>query len=192
MHEYAHGVMDARPGGDRRGAPARVGVAGSERLPRRAAHAVPAADRRGRRRPRRRDRHRHRLHRVDAAAGVRRRHAGVRAAGVPRPAARLREAVEAPRRPAARRPDQRRRRRLAASRGCRDTAASSPASGSTPRRSSCSRRIRRSTSGWTTGSRPPTGSSGSCAASTSATPAPPATRGSGRTAPTRRRTSKRR
>ena len=80
----------------------------------------------------------------------------------------------------------------AASRGSRGTAGSSPASGSTPRRCSCSRRTPRSTSGWTTGSRRPIGSSGSCAASTSATPAPPGTRASGRTAPTRAATSRRR
>ena len=49
----------------------------------------------------------------------------------------------------------------AASRGCRATAASSRASGSSPRACSCSRRTPRSTSAWITGSRPPTGSSGS-------------------------------
>ena len=45
--------------------------------------------------------HRHRLHGLDTAAGAARRHAAVRAAGVPRPAPRLPEAVEAPRRPGA-------------------------------------------------------------------------------------------
>ena len=44
----------------------------------------------------------------------------------------------------------------------------------------------RSTPRWTAGSRPPTGSSGSCAARRRATPAPPATRASTRTAPIRR------
>ena len=52
-----------------------------------------------------------RLHRLHRAAGARRRHAAVRAAGVRRPAARLRQALEAPRRPAAGGPDQRARAR---------------------------------------------------------------------------------
>ena len=50
----------------------------------------------------------------------------------------------------------------------------------------------RSTSAWIIGSKPPTGSSGNCAASTSAMLAPPATRGSGRTEPIPRPSSKRR
>ena len=92
--------------------------------------------------PDRRDRHRHRLHRLDADAGARRRHAVVRAARVPRSTARLREAVEAPRRPAAGRPDQRRRRGTRRAVAGPLRRASSRASGSTPRRCNCSRRIR--------------------------------------------------
>ena len=63
--------------------------------------AVPRRRERRGRRPGDDRRHRHRLHGVDADAGPARRHAAVRAAGVPRPAARLPEAVEAPRRPGA-------------------------------------------------------------------------------------------
>ena len=74
----------------------------------------------------------------------------------------------------------------AASRGWPGTAARSPRSGSSPRACSCWRRTRRSTSGPTAGSRPPTGSSGSCAAPRPATPAPPGTRASTRTATTRK------
>ncbi len=55
--------------------------------------------------------------------------------------------MEAPRRPAAGRPDQRAGRTSAASRGSPATAGRSPPSGSSPRRCSCSRRTRRSTSG---------------------------------------------
>ena len=70
------------------------------------------------------------------------------------------------------------------SRGSAATAASCRRSGSWPRGCSCSRRTPRSTSAPSTGSRRPTGSSGSCAAPTSATPAPPATRPCCRTGPT--------
>ena len=52
-------------------------------------------------------RHRHRLHRVHGAARAARRHPAVPAARPGRPPARLRQAVEAPRRPAAGGPDQR-------------------------------------------------------------------------------------
>ena len=143
--------------------------------------------RRGRDRPRAGHRHRDRLHRVHHAADARRRHAAVRAAAARRPPARLREAVEAPRRPAPGRPHQRARGASAASRGCRATAAGSPRSGSSPRPCSCSRRTREIYA--------PDGSLGrgrrldrlaARAAATSATPAPPATRASIRTAPTRR------
>ena len=65
------------------------------------------------------DRHRHRLHRLHRAAGARRRHAAVRAARVRRPAARLREALEAPRGPAARPTGSTRSPTSAASRGSR-------------------------------------------------------------------------
>ena len=64
-------------------------------------NAVPAARPAGGRRSRPRRRHRHRLHGIDADAGDARRHAAVRARRVPRPPARVPEAVEAPRRAAA-------------------------------------------------------------------------------------------
>ena len=73
--------------------------------------AVPAAVKDAGVDPDARRRHRHRLHRLDAAAGARRRHPAVRDARVPRPAARLPEALEAPRRPGAGRPHHRARRR---------------------------------------------------------------------------------
>ena len=60
------------------------------------------------RRPGRRRRHRHRLHRLHDAADDRGRRAAVHDPGLPARAARLGEAVEAPRRPARGRPDQRR------------------------------------------------------------------------------------
>ena len=78
------------------------------------------------------------------------------------PPARLGQAVEAPRGAAAGRPHQRPRGRARRAAGCRATAGGSPRSGSSPRACSCSRRTPRSTARWTTGSRPPTGSSGSC------------------------------
>ena len=43
VHEYAHGVIERRPAGRRRAAAAGLGAAGARGLPRRAAHAVPAA-----------------------------------------------------------------------------------------------------------------------------------------------------
>ena len=101
----------------------------------------------GRRRPSDGRRDRDRLHRLDPAAGARRRHAAVRAStSFARPPARLPEAVEAPRRPGAGRPHQRRSPPSAASRGWRATAGGSPRSGSSPRRCRCSRRTPRSTS----------------------------------------------
>src|SRR4051794_21758686 len=66
------------------------------------------------------------------------------------------------------------------------TGAGSPASGSSPRPSSCWRRTPRSTPPRSAGWRRRTGSSGSCAAGTCATPAPPATRASTRTGATPR------
>ena len=74
--------------------------------------------------------------------------------------------------------------KTAASHGSPATAASSPPNGNSPRVSNCWKATRRSTSGWTTGWRPRTGSSGSSAAGTSATPARPATRASCRTVAT--------
>ena len=64
--------------------------------------AVPEALRDSRRRPGRRGRRRHRLHRLHDAAGARRRHAADGAARVPRQPARVGQALEAPRRAAAR------------------------------------------------------------------------------------------
>ena len=116
-------------------------------LPRRAAaRRARGGGRRGHR-PGPGRRHRHRLHRVHGAARARRRDAAVPAAGAGRPAARLRQAVEAPRRPAAGGPDQRAGRTSGASPGWPATAARSPPSGSSPRRCSCWRRTRRSTRG---------------------------------------------
>ena len=92
----------------RRHAPAGgLGVAGSRGLPRGAAARRSRGGGRRRSRPGSDRRHRHRLHRLHGTADPRRRHAAVRAAGAARPPARLGQAVEAPRRPAARRPDQR-------------------------------------------------------------------------------------
>ena len=106
-----------------------------------------------------------------------------------RRAARLRQALEAPRRAAAGRPDQRAgpqaRRGLAGPLRRPDLLGVGVRQGSAGARGGAGR-LRRDGRTW---SRPPTGSSGSCAGPTSATPAPPATRASTRTAPTRRRTS---
>ena len=71
--------------------------------------AVPEAVRAGRDRPRPGDRDRDGLHRLHGAAGPRGRDAAVRAARLRRAAARLRQALEAPRGAAAGRPDQRAR-----------------------------------------------------------------------------------
>ena len=100
------------------------------------------------------------------------------------PAARVPEAVEAPRRAAPGRARDR-GRGSAASRGSRATAGGSRPSGSSRRRCRCSRRIPTSTPRSSAGSRPPTGSSGSSAASRRATSAPRATRASSRTGATR-------
>ena len=73
--------------------------------------AIPAVLAPGRRRPGRRDRRRHRLHRLHDAADQGGRHAALLPARVAPRAARLGEAVEAPRRPAGGRPHQRDRPR---------------------------------------------------------------------------------
>ena len=182
-HEYAHGVLEASlPDGTR--ARPRLGPAGAGRLRR-----GPASRRTrgagGRRcRPRPRDRDRHRLHRLHPGADHRRRHAPVRAARARRRPARLRQAVEAPRRAAAGRPDQRARREagrgLAAAVRRPDLLGVGVRQGPPGPRGEPGhlRRHRRASS------RRRTGSCGSSAGSTCATPAPPATRGSTRTAPT--------
>ena len=148
--------------------------------------AVPAAVAAAGVDPAQRRRHRHRLHRVHGAAGARRRDAAVRGPRPGGPPARLRQAVEAPRRPAPRRPDQRPGPRAgrAVDRPLRrqDLQRVGVRQGAAAARGG-PRALRR---GPTPGSRPRTGSCGSCAAATSATPAPPATRASTRTAPTPR------
>ena len=127
------------------------------------------------------DRHRHRLHRLHRLP--------TRADGTPlsalevrRPPARLREAVEAPRRTGAGGPRSTSRRRarrgLAAPLRRQDLLGVAVREG----RCSCSRRTPRSTRRPSAGSRPPTGSCGSCAGRRPATCAPPGTRPSTRTA----------
>ena len=106
VHDYPHGVLERGAARRRPTLAARLGAAGARGLPRGAAARGAGRGRRRRDRPRRRRRHRHRLHRLHDGADARRRHPAVRAAGVRRPPARLREAVEAPRRAAAGRPDQ--------------------------------------------------------------------------------------
>ena len=103
----------------------------------------PAGDHRHR--PGGRHRHRHRLHLVHDAPDHRRGHAAVPGAGAPPRAARLGQALEAPRRAAGGGPHQRAGRNRAARRGCRATAAGSPRNGSTPRASRSSTRRRAST-----------------------------------------------
>ena len=190
VHEYRHGVIDTTLPATGEGAAARTG-----RCRTRTTTATCCATRcRPRWPPAGVDpaaggRHRDRLHRVHGAARARRRHAAVRAARAARPSARVREAVEAPRRPAARRPDQRAgaRARRAVDRPLRredlrgvavrqGAAAAGGGPGGLP-------------TGPSAGSRPPTGSSGSCAVSRPATSAPPATRASTRTGATRPRTT---
>ena len=161
--------MDARAGRHRRRRCRRTGRC---RTPRTTAtccaHAVPAAVRRRGIEPDAGDRHRHRLHRLHRAAGARataRRCASCRSCATARtptpklwkhhaaqPQADRINALAARARRAVARPA---------------TAGRSPRSGSSPRRCSCWRRTRRSTTAPSAGSRPPTGSSGSsCGAET--------------------------
>ena len=98
----------ARAAGLGRAPAAPVGAAGPRRLHRRPARGGAGGRRRGRDRARAGHRDRHRLHRVDAAAGARRRHAAVPARRPARAPARLPQALEAPRGGRAGRPDQRR------------------------------------------------------------------------------------
>ena len=145
--------------------PPGLGAAGARRLRRRAAHRR-ARRRRGRRhRPGRRHRHRHRLHRLHDGAD--RSPTAPRCASadeLARPAARLRQAVEAPRRPGPGRPHQRARPR--ARRGVAAPLRRPDLLGVGVRQGPAAARggPRASTPRWSTGSRPPTGSSGSCAA----------------------------
>ena len=134
VHEYRARGDGRRAGRHRGAAAAGLGAAGPGGLPRRAARTrCPPRSRPAGIDPRRGHRHRHRLHRLHGAAGPARRHAAVPAARAGRPPARLPQAVEAPRRPAAGRPDQRAGPRARASRGSAGTAARSPPSGSSPR-----------------------------------------------------------
>ena len=110
VSEYPHGVIDRIAGRARRAA-AGLGAAGPGRLHRRAGRRRPGRGQGRGHRPGPGDRHRHRLHRVHLHAGARRRHAAVPAARPGRAPARLPQAVEASRGPAARGPDQRRRAR---------------------------------------------------------------------------------
>ena len=147
IHEYANGVIDRRlpaPDDDVVLEPDWA-LAGPRRLHRDDPGDGPAPPRRDGRRPGRRRRARDRLHRLHDAADDRRRHAALPAAGAPPRAARLGEALEAPRRAARGGPDQRDRAPPAGSRGCRATAAGSRRSGSTRRASRSSTRRRRST-----------------------------------------------
>ena len=77
VHEYAHGVMDARLAATGAALPPEWALQDPNDYRDVLRHAVPAAIAEAGIDPGRRDRHRHRLHRVDAAAGVRRRVAGV-------------------------------------------------------------------------------------------------------------------
>ena len=111
VHDYAHGVMDTRLAARRGAAAPGLGAPGAEGLRRRARprRAGGGAGRRDRSRPG--GRSRDGLHRLHGAAGARGRDAAVRAARLRRAAARLREALEAPRRAAAGGSDQRARAR---------------------------------------------------------------------------------
>ena len=104
------GPIVARVAGRHRGAAgARLGVAGARRLRRGAALRRPPCPRGRRRGAGPGGRYRHGLHRLHDGAHHRGRHPAERARGLPRRAARLRQALEAPRRPAARRSHQRAR-----------------------------------------------------------------------------------
>ena len=94
-------------GRDRRAAAAGLGPAGPGRLPGRAARGGPGRGPGGRDRPGPGDRDRHRLHRLHRAARPARRDPAVPGAGAGGPPARLPQALEAPRGPAAGGPDQR-------------------------------------------------------------------------------------
>ena len=192
VHEYRHGVLERRldvGGAAGPGPAAGLGAAGPPRLRRGAAAGRAGGGPRQRHRPRRRDRHRHRLHGLHGAARARRRHAAVRAARVRRPPARLRQALEAPRRTAPRRPHQR------AGRPARRAVA-----GAVRRQDLVGVGVRQGPAAARGGPRGlpahrPLGRGrrldrvAAHRTSTCATPAPPATRRSTRTAPTRRRTS---
>ncbi len=192
VHEYADGVVDRRlpatgealPPDWALQMPADWRAVLQEAVP--AALAASGVD------PSDRHRHRHRLHRLHGAADDVRRHAAVRA-GPLAFAGRTPTPSCGSTTPPSRTPTGSTRwPSSAASRGWPATAGGSPASGSSPRRCSCWRRTPRSTPRPSAGWRRPTGSSGSSAAPTSATPAPPATRASTRTGATRRGTTSRR
>ena len=109
--EYPHAVLDRSlpaelAGRDVRPRPG-LGAPGACGLRAGAQDRSTRGPRRRRRGPQPGHRHRHRLHRLHDGAHDRRRHPAVRAARPRRRAARLRQALEAPRRPAAGRPHQR-------------------------------------------------------------------------------------
>ena len=128
-----------------RGAAAVLGAPGSRGLARGALGRRPRGDRSGRGRSRDRRRHRHRLHRIHPAPG--RCATGRRcASSTASPAGRTRtRSCGSTTRRSSRPSASRRSRPSAASRGSRATAAGSPPSGSSPRRSRFSRRTSRST-----------------------------------------------
>ena len=165
VFEYPHGVMDRswpRPARSCR----RSGRCRTPRTTwRRCASAVPAAVAAAGVDPRSGRRDRHRLHRQLAAA--RRVADGTPLCALPG-APRLAKLWK--HHAAQRQADRINARRSAASRGSRATAGASPPSGRSRRRCRCSTRSRSCTRAWTAGSRPRTGSSGSCAGARRATP----------------------
>ena len=110
VSEYPHGVIDRSLDGHGE-LPPDWALQDPADWTRALGEAIPAAVQGRGHRPGPGDRHRHRLHRVHLHAGAGRRHAAVPAARAGRAPARLPQAVEAPRRPAARGPDQRGRAR---------------------------------------------------------------------------------
>ena len=108
---YPHAVIDEVLPGHGRATPSRVGPPGPDRLRPRPADRRARGPARVRSRPGAGRRHRHRLHRVHDGADPRGRHPAQRDGRVRVRAARLRQAVAAPRGPGTGRPHQRPRRR---------------------------------------------------------------------------------
>ena len=107
VHEYRHAVMDDTLAATGEQLPPDWALQDPEDYRDVLRQAVPAAIRQARDRPGPGHRHRHRLHRVHGHAGAAERDAAVPAARAGRATARLSQAVEASRRPAAGGPDQR-------------------------------------------------------------------------------------
>ena len=122
---------------------------------------IPAALAAGKVRGRGGDRPRHRLHRLHRPAGDRGRHAALPARGVAGPPPRLGQALEAPLRPADRRPSERGRDRALLSSSSPATAGACRPSGTSRSSSRPGGRTAPSTTRWTRSSRRPTGSCGS-------------------------------